>query len=154
MVVLLADTGVPLDQAGCIIPEHRDSDATGLMTAASLGHNTVVEFLIGKGVTVDKKKSCGKTALMFAAQGNHIKTVKLLLDAGAAIEATDNQGRTPLHQALECCSLNAAGYLMLRGADPSKIKNRTAIMDEGIEQIQEYRERLEDNIRIALESSS
>ncbi|MCU0661982.1 MAG: ankyrin repeat domain-containing protein, partial [Myxococcota bacterium] len=37
MVVLLADTGVALDQAGCIIPELRDSDATGLMTAASLG---------------------------------------------------------------------------------------------------------------------
>lgn len=153
MVELLADAGVSIDQVGSTIPELPNSDATGLMTAAYLGHNKIVEFLIKKGAKVERTNSSGMTAMMFAAKGNNIKGAALLLDAGAAMESTDDQGRTPLHHALECAALNAAGYLMTRGADPSKIKNRGAKINELIDLIHEHRETLEDMIRISLEAA-
>ena len=153
MAELLLQNGAAIDGIASLYPNIPHSDLSGLMNAAYIGHTRLVDMLIKKGADINCTNSAGKTALMFAAEGNNVKAVKLLLDAGAGIEDTDKQDKNSLYHALESFSSNAAGYLIRRGARFDSISEPTAMMKECMNQMEAEKERLEDNIRIELESS-
>ena len=73
----------------------------GFTWACEFGRNSVVDFLLQKGMNVDAKLTGGETGLHWAAYEGHADTVKLLLERGATVDPIDSvhQG-TPLGWAL------------------------------------------------------
>ena len=67
-----------------------------LLLAAERGHESMVNFLLSKGVEIDGKDDTGNTALMLAANSNRIRVVEILLDVGADINATCKKGNCAL----------------------------------------------------------
>ena len=56
-----------------------------------------------------------RTTLHFASYSGCVDLIEKLLDAGVDINARNVDGFTPLH---DCCSVEAASFLVKRGADP------------------------------------
>jgi hypothetical protein len=71
-----------------------------LLWACEYGRNTVVDFLLDRGVPVQAQANTGQTALHWAVIGGHEDTIALLLTRGAQLEAINAYGATPLGQAL------------------------------------------------------
>jgi ankyrin repeat protein len=72
----------------------------GFLWACEYGHNTVVEFLLQRGVPLLTQADTGETGLHWAVIGGKLDTIKLLLARGASLEARNVYGGTPLGQAL------------------------------------------------------
>lgn len=76
--------------------------STALHSAAALGHNDVVEVLLGAdGIVVDKHDGDKTTALYRAAVADNAGAVKALLRAGASVSEAKipgRQGQTVLHK--------------------------------------------------------
>lgn len=72
----------------------------GFLWACEYGRNSVVEFLLQKGVDLHTRANTGQTALHWAVIGGQLETIKLLLDRGASLEAKNAYGGTALGQAL------------------------------------------------------
>ena len=79
---------------------------TPLMLAASHGHVTSCELLIGYGANPNLTTHFGFTALHFAAIIHCCAVVDLLLSNGSAVDAADQLQRTPLQVALSSLSPN------------------------------------------------
>ena len=88
--------------------------------AASRGHITCVDFILGAGANIDSTDSKNKTALYIAASAGHTKVVASLIESKANLEIADSQkGWTPLHVAIEKSRLKSVYLLLLAGADPN-----------------------------------
>ncbi|KAH9134739.1 hypothetical protein LEN26_006715 [Aphanomyces euteiches] len=74
-----------------------------LHAASRNGHLQVLEYLLAKGASVDKRDKGGKTALHWAASNGHLDVVKALLalDAKIDLESWDGKSKTPLYEASE-----------------------------------------------------
>jgi ankyrin repeat protein len=73
----------------------------GFAWACEFGRNSVVEFLLSHGMTVDTKLRGGETGLHWAAYEGHADTAALLLERGATPNVVeDRYGGTPLEWAL------------------------------------------------------
>jgi hypothetical protein len=72
----------------------------GLLYACAHGHNSVIEFLIEKGVNPAAQDACRQSGLHWAVIGGHLETVELLLRHNAPLEEKNVYGGTVLGQAL------------------------------------------------------
>jgi len=90
------------DEAGHLKPPaKRQQLIDGFICACEFGRNSVVEFLLDHGITVDAKLRQGETGLHWAAYEGHADAVRLLLDRGAPVDVTDeSHSGTPLAWAL------------------------------------------------------
>lgn len=71
-----------------------------LSLAAANGQESMVEFLIDKGViNIECRDKTGLTPLSWAAENGHSTIVKMLLSSGADVETRDTNGYTPLLRA-------------------------------------------------------
>ncbi len=78
---------------------------SGFLWACEYGRNSVIEFLLQKGVDLRVGENTGLTGLHWAVVGGQRDTIKLLLEQGAPLEALNVYGGTALGQAL-WCSIN------------------------------------------------
>jgi WD40 repeat protein/ankyrin repeat protein len=70
-------------------------------SACTFGRNSVIEFLLDRGMEVNTSLKGGSTALHWAAYEGHADTVRLLLERGAQVAMVDMIYKgTPLHWAL------------------------------------------------------
>jgi ankyrin repeat protein len=94
-----------LDRLGYFIdelhldPMQKTPDGVGLIhVAAQAGVDTAaLQYLRGKGLTVNAVDPAGRQAIHYAA----LKSIESLLNAGADLNAVDDGGRTALHWAVE-----------------------------------------------------
>lgn len=68
---------------------------TMLIIATIKGHTEMVEFLVNKGVDVNKTNDEGNTALHYAISANRRKIIDILIQYGANEKVTNNEGITP-----------------------------------------------------------
>jgi len=73
---------------------------SGFLWACEYGRNSVIDFLLEKGVDLHTRENTGLTGLHWAVVGGQLQTVKLLLERGAPLEAKNVYGGTVLGQAL------------------------------------------------------
>ncbi len=85
--------------------------------ACEFGRNTVIEFLLQSGASLQSQANTGQTALHWAVIGGHADTIELLLERGAPLEAKNAYGGTPLGQALWSASHGDSGIDYLAIAD-------------------------------------
>lgn len=82
--------------------EFCDQDGnTMLILAAALGHDELVEALLARKASPDRKNDAGQTALHRAAAAGLDTTVLTLLEAGINLRLQDNDGRTAAMVAME-----------------------------------------------------
>jgi hypothetical protein len=90
------------DGDGSLIPDATQEQLKeGFLHACGYGRNSVVEFLVEKGVDPATQSGGGQTGLHRAAVGGHAEVVKQLLQCKAPIGARDSTfGGSPLEWAL------------------------------------------------------
>jgi ankyrin repeat protein len=81
----------------------------GFLWACEYGRNSVVEFLLNRGVDLRAHENTGLTGLHWAVVGGHMETIELLLERGAPLDAKSVYGGTALGQALWCASNGDSG---------------------------------------------
>jgi ankyrin repeat protein len=114
-----------LIQAGADPKATEASGWTVLMTAASDGHLSVVEYLLPLGVDVNAQTNEGHTALMSAAEHERpAELVRVLLKAGARVDARNKKGQTALMRAAERGSVEIIKALLDAGADANAKDNQ------------------------------
>ncbi len=92
-----------------------------LMIAAGKGLDSVVRYLIQKGLDINARDQKGNSALMYAALKDRRDTIVLLIDKGADVNAADNEGNSILIMTMKEGSGELQGkpiveYLLRRGA--------------------------------------
>lgn len=113
----LAARGGRLDLAGaagvgrlvneCSIEERKEA----LLYACGYGRNSVVQFLLEKGMNLGAHTGDGQTPLRYAVIGGHLETVELLLRHKPPPEATNRYGGTVWGQALWSAGHGRSGHL-------------------------------------------
>ena len=76
--------------------DHYEEGWTALMKASWEGNTEMVQLLLDKAASLEKKDQQGMNALMLASKGGHTELVQLLLDAGALLNEKDKDGYTAL----------------------------------------------------------
>ncbi|KAF5851166.1 hypothetical protein GGP41_003998 [Bipolaris sorokiniana] len=104
-----------LDHGADVQATTRPANMTALHWAAVNGMIHAVDFLIDKGLDVDRRCKRGKTALVLAAENGHTTVVKLLLAKGADLHARSGNGGTALVWAASCGHVETARYLIEEG---------------------------------------
>ncbi|MBU1105580.1 MAG: ankyrin repeat domain-containing protein [Candidatus Riflebacteria bacterium] len=127
---------------------------TMLMVAASIGQESVVAYLLGKGANINAEDTIGLTPLAYAILSQNESVAKLLLKNGIAVNTATHKaktssyteyssfetgnsftkfGVTPLHLAAKLCSWNMVQTLLAYKADYNAMDaNRHSILDYGI----------------------
>ncbi len=77
----------------------RPRNMSAIHIAAVYGHTSIVEYLIGLGISVNTINIKNDTPVLWAARGNHIGTVKRLIELGADLSHQNDKGSTPLYWA-------------------------------------------------------
>lgn len=105
-----------------------DDGKTPLLLAQSQDYGTAVEvtnFLLDKGVDVNRADNYGNTALLLHADRHCNKgVIKELIRAGADINAKNKNGDTALHFALINGNSEVARFLIKKGADYRAVNNK------------------------------
>jgi hypothetical protein len=73
---------------------------SGFIWACEYGRNSIVDFLLRKGVDLCAQVDTGLTGLHWAAVGGQLETIKLLVERGAPLEERNIWGGTVLGQTL------------------------------------------------------
>jgi len=87
----LKEAGIRID-----VRSAQNNGISPLHYAATLGSDSIVDFLIKSGVDVNSVDLLGKTPLHYAATQNNPMVVLELINFGASLNAHDNDGNTPL----------------------------------------------------------
>jgi hypothetical protein len=108
---LLLDSGVNLNTVSG--PSHKNV----LHWAVTAGRADVVEFLISKGMDIEK--TCGKkfTPLLLAAGLGHSQVADILVKHGAKIDVRSDIGGTPLALSASNDHIEAVKYWLEQGAE-------------------------------------
>jgi|GEM_PF-1483421 len=86
-----------------------------LHEASSLGHESIVRYLLSYNININKKTTLGRvTALHLAADQGHNNIVRVLVHSGADVNAETKSGERPLHLA---STRTVVQTLILNGAD-------------------------------------
>ena len=72
----------------------------GFLWACEYGRNSIVDFLLKKGVDLHAQQNTGLTGLHWAVVGGQLETIRMLLERGAPLEAKNVYGGTALGQAI------------------------------------------------------
>ncbi|GAM40220.1 Pfs, NACHT and Ankyrin domain protein [Talaromyces pinophilus] len=99
------------------IREENTVGQTPLCWAAETGSNTMIKFLLDRGMEIESPSYDGQTPLSWAAGNGWDSTVILLLARGAYIESRSNNGQTPLSWAATCGQVSTVELLLEIGAD-------------------------------------
>ncbi|MGL9725400.1 MAG: ankyrin repeat domain-containing protein [Wolbachia sp.] len=67
--------------------------------AISRGYMELAEYLIDKGVDINRQDDIGRTFLHKTAENGNLATVKFLVEKGAKVNTLDKWNETPLHVA-------------------------------------------------------
>jgi ankyrin repeat protein len=89
----------------------------------SILHETVISFLIEKGVSVNAKNSENQSILHYAAGKRNCNFIKTLLEHDADINAVCDSGKTVLHATFEddrSPDVEVIKLLLIRGVDANK----------------------------------
>jgi len=97
-------------------PDVHINDRTALCWAAEKGHLALVEFLVGRGATLDPDLM--DPPLLLAARNGHEAVVRFLLDNQAQVDGSNGRkGQRPLAAAVEGNHTEIAQLLIESGAD-------------------------------------
>ena len=107
----LKEEGIRLD-----VRSRYNNGISPLHYAATLGSDTIVDFLIKNGVDVNSVDLLGKTPLHYAATQNNPMVVLELINFGASLNAQDKDGKTPLDIAVSQDNESVAKLLKRAGA--------------------------------------
>ena len=89
-----------------------------LTLAAKWNRVEVVEILLRRGLSPNRRDTIGWSALMWASLQGRTDVAQALLDAGAPVETVDSDGNTPLILAARRGHLETVRLLLARGARP------------------------------------
>ncbi|KAK2801417.1 hypothetical protein FQN51_005311 [Onygenales sp. PD_10] len=76
-----------------------------------------VEFLLDRGVHIERKDQTGQTALHKAVQHKRLKTIRNLIMHGANVDTRDRDGKTPLRFAVENPDAEIVEFLLQQNAN-------------------------------------
>ena len=100
----------------------RNDGRTPFMLLADIGDTKeLLSLMIERGVNVNHADNEGQTLMMLDTDKD---TIKELLCAGADIDMADNDGNTALYYVLKDGNVEAARYLIKKGADYNHLNNR------------------------------
>ena len=100
----------------------RNDGRTPFMLLADIGDTKeLLSLLTERGVNVNHADNEGQTLMMLDTDKD---TIKELLCAGADIDMADNDGNTALYYVLKDGNVEAARYLIKKGADYNHLNNR------------------------------
>ncbi len=95
-----------------------EEDNTLLHLAAGTGKESIVDYLVKKGLKIDQPNEDKKTALWLAIENEHFKTAELLLENGASIEARGgNFDQTMLECLVPEASPETIEFMLKKGAN-------------------------------------
>ena len=112
------DVTKELLRCGADVNDVNSQELSPLHMACSSRNVTLVKLLVDHGANTVLKDSKGQSALHCASSLGFVDIIEILLAAGASLESrTEPEGYTPLH--VSCCSneVDAAMYLIEKGAD-------------------------------------
>ena len=82
---------------------------------------TVIKYLLEKGVEINGQDLSGSTPLAAAASSNKSFLAEALIDCGADMDLTDSEGDTALYNAVHFCYDDVTQLLLQRGANYTQI---------------------------------
>ncbi|WP_353272555.1 ankyrin repeat domain-containing protein [Wolbachia endosymbiont (group A) of Urophora cardui] len=89
--------------------------------AAEKNYKDIIEFLLGKGVSVDDTSNYGWTPLHYTASKGCLEVAKFLVDKGANINPQNVYGREPIHIAAEHDNKNIIELLLNKGVSVNEV---------------------------------
>lgn len=89
-----------LDLVQLFFNEDPTQHEEAFIRACQFGHNSIVEFLLDRGVDPSSQANAGQTGFHYAAHSGQLETVKLLIARNAPLEVKNMYGGTVLGQAL------------------------------------------------------
>ena len=110
-VKLLVEAGADLNSSSASIG-CTNCELTPLMEAALHGHDSVVRYLLDRGLDINyRMPSTGISALMLAALNGHMTTAQILIEREANPDLTNANGHTALEIAAVRGKREVHGYL-------------------------------------------
>ena len=89
--------------------------------AAKRGSNDTIDYLLDRGMQIDKKNHYGQTPLHIACENGNVNTIEFLLQNEADINAKDKLSQTPLITAMKCNKEDAASFLIINGCKVNEV---------------------------------
>ena len=115
IVRIMIEAGIPVS-----LKEPDDSETQLIHCAAQYGHDTIVDYLIGKGACVNATKKKGISPLMLACREGHLRAVQRLLFHGADCNQRTLQSTTPLIDASSQGNVEIVRILLQAGANSNQ----------------------------------
>lgn len=101
-----------------------DSDGRDLLVNAVLyEREALVDFLVNKGLNVNRADNSGFTPLHYAVQSGNLRIVEILLKHKADVNAKNMFGNSPIMMANLKFPLEGFNMLVMYGADPEQKNN-------------------------------
>jgi ankyrin repeat protein len=92
-----------------------DKGVSIMHIAAENGDTEMIEYLAGKGISVDITSNADRTPIMYAMKGGYTKAIDLLLRKGAKYNVQDRYGKTLLMYALDNKQTFLSNWLVSTG---------------------------------------
>jgi len=102
----LLKAGAPINS-----PSRNELKAAPIQSAASSGHEKIVELLLQHGADPNVREQGGYTPLHAAAQNGDVEMIRTLLYGGADLALRNDDGKFPVNLALEAGHTEAAKLL-------------------------------------------